>query len=147
VDLDDVTLELRTREQVRVALTEFPLLESDQERVNAARRLIRHAGKEIGAKVRTVHVRHLGAVFGYVIANLRRTSSGSSWSSRSDPPTRQRKQDGASLPGRSSDFHRKALRGDAPNGSDPPRVCAQEFRTLSTCGYGDRKEGVLSLSA
>ena len=66
MDLDDVTLELRTREQVRVALTEFPLLESDQERVNAARRLIRHAGKEIGAKVRTVHVRHLGAVFGYV---------------------------------------------------------------------------------
>jgi len=34
--------------------------------VKAARRLIRHAGKEIGAKVRTVHVRHLGAVFGYV---------------------------------------------------------------------------------
>ena len=61
-----MTLELRTREQVRVALTEFPLLESDQERVKAARRLIRHAGKEIGAKVRTVHVRHLGAVFGYV---------------------------------------------------------------------------------
>jgi hypothetical protein len=61
-----VTLELRTREQVRVALTDFPLLESDQERVKAARRLIRHAGKEIGAKVRTVHVRHLGAVFGYV---------------------------------------------------------------------------------
>jgi hypothetical protein len=66
VDLDDVTLELRTREQVRVALTDFPLLESDQERVHAARRLIRHAGKEIGAKVRTVHVRYLGAVFGYV---------------------------------------------------------------------------------
>ena len=61
-----MTLELRTREQVRVALTDFPLLESDQERVKAARRLIRHAGKEIGAKVRTVHVRHLGAVFGYV---------------------------------------------------------------------------------
>jgi hypothetical protein len=61
-----VTLELRTREQVRVALTDFPLLESDQERVKAARRLIRHSGKEIGAKVRTVHVRHLGAVFGYV---------------------------------------------------------------------------------
>jgi hypothetical protein len=36
--LDDVTLELRTREQVRVALTDFPLLESDQERVKAARR-------------------------------------------------------------------------------------------------------------
>lgn len=65
-DLDDVMLELRTREQVRVALTEFPLLDSDQDRVKAARRLIRHAGKEIGAKVRTVHVRHLGAVFGYV---------------------------------------------------------------------------------
>jgi hypothetical protein len=65
-DLDNVTLELRTREQVRVALTEFALLESDQERVKAARRLIRHAGKEIGAEVRTVHVRHLGAVFGYV---------------------------------------------------------------------------------
>jgi hypothetical protein len=45
---------------------EFPLLESDQERVKAARRLIRHAGKEIDAKVRTVHVRHVGAVFGYV---------------------------------------------------------------------------------
>lgn len=60
MDLDDVTLELRTREQVRVALTEFPLLESDQERVKAARRLIRHAGKEIGAKVRTVHVRLSG---------------------------------------------------------------------------------------
>jgi hypothetical protein len=66
MDLDDVTLELRTREQVRVPLTEFPLLESDQERVNAARRLIRHAGKEIDAKVRTVYVRHLGSVFGYV---------------------------------------------------------------------------------
>jgi hypothetical protein len=64
--LDDVMLELRTREQVRVALSESPLLESDQERVKAARRLIRHAGKEIGAKVRTVHVRHLGAMFGYV---------------------------------------------------------------------------------
>ena len=51
---------------MRVALTEFALLESDQERVKAARRLIRHAGKEIGANVRTVHVRHLGAVFGYV---------------------------------------------------------------------------------
>jgi hypothetical protein len=60
MDLDDVTLELRTREQVRVALSEFPLLESDQDRVKAVRRLIRHAGKEIGAKVRTVHVRHLG---------------------------------------------------------------------------------------
>jgi len=34
--------------------------------VKAARRLIRHAGNELGAKVRTVHVRHLGAVFGYV---------------------------------------------------------------------------------
>lgn len=34
--------------------------------MKAARRPIRHAGKEIGAKVRTVHVRHLGAVFGYV---------------------------------------------------------------------------------
>jgi hypothetical protein len=66
MDLDDVTLELRTREQVRVPLTEFPLLESDQERVKAARRLIRHAGKEIDAKVRTVYVRHLGSVFGYV---------------------------------------------------------------------------------
>ncbi len=66
MNLDDATLELRTREQVRVPLTEFPLLESDEERVKAARRLIRHAGKEIGAKVRTVHVRHLGAVFGYV---------------------------------------------------------------------------------
>lgn len=40
-----MTLELRTRAQVRVALSEFPLLESDQERVKAARRLIRHAGK------------------------------------------------------------------------------------------------------
>lgn len=66
MDIDDATLELGTREQVRVLLTEFPLLESDQERVKAARRLIRHAGREIGAKVRTVHVRHLGAVFGYV---------------------------------------------------------------------------------
>jgi hypothetical protein len=66
MDLDDVTLELRTREQVRVPLTEFPLLESDQERVKAARRLIRHAGNEIDAKVRTVYVRHLGSVFGYV---------------------------------------------------------------------------------
>jgi hypothetical protein len=64
MDLDDVTLELRTREQVRVALTEFPLLGSDQERLTAAHRLIRRAGKEIGARVRTVHVRHLGAVFG-----------------------------------------------------------------------------------
>jgi hypothetical protein len=44
MDLDDVTLELRARESVRVAVTEFPLLESDQERVTAARRLIRHAG-------------------------------------------------------------------------------------------------------
>jgi hypothetical protein len=61
-----VTLELRTRERVRVVLTEFSLLESDQERVKAARRLVRHAGKEIGAKVRTVYVRHLGAVFGYM---------------------------------------------------------------------------------
>ena len=66
MDLDDVTLELRTREQGRVTLNEFPLLESDQERVKAVRRLIRHAGKEIGAKVRTVHIRHLGAVLGYV---------------------------------------------------------------------------------
>lgn len=52
MDLDDVTLELRTREHVRVALSEFPLLESDPERVKAARRLIRHAGNEVGAKVR-----------------------------------------------------------------------------------------------
>jgi hypothetical protein len=66
MDLDDVTLELRTREQVRVALYEFPLLESDWERVKAARRLIRHAGKQMRAKVRTVYIRHLGAVFGYV---------------------------------------------------------------------------------
>lgn len=66
MDIDDVMLELRTREQVRVALTEFPLLGSDRERVTAARRLIRRAGKEIGASVRTVHVGHLGAVFGYV---------------------------------------------------------------------------------
>jgi hypothetical protein len=44
MDLDDVTLELRTREQVRVALAEFPLLDSDQQRVKAARRLIRRAG-------------------------------------------------------------------------------------------------------
>jgi hypothetical protein len=66
MDLDDVTLELRTREQVRVALSEFPLLESDRERVKAARRLIRHAGKKIDAKVRMVYVRHLGSVFGYV---------------------------------------------------------------------------------
>ena len=66
MNLDDVTLELRTREQVRVALSESPLLESDQERVKAARRLIRHAGTVIDAKVRMVHVRHLDAVFGYV---------------------------------------------------------------------------------
>ena len=66
MDLDDMTLELRTREQVRVPLAEFTLLASDQERVKAARQLIRHAGKEIGAKVRTVHVRHLDAVLGYV---------------------------------------------------------------------------------
>jgi len=66
MDLDDVTLELRTREQVRASLSEFPLLESDQEGVKTARRLIRHAGKKIGAKIRTVHVRHLDAVFGYV---------------------------------------------------------------------------------
>lgn len=46
MDLDDVTLELRTRELVRLALSEFPLLESDPERVRAARRVIRHAGKE-----------------------------------------------------------------------------------------------------
>jgi hypothetical protein len=45
MDLDDVTLELRTRERVRIPSTEFPLLESDQERVKAARRLIRHAGR------------------------------------------------------------------------------------------------------
>jgi len=66
MELVDVTLELRTREHVRVPLSEFPLLESDQERVKAARRLLRHAGKEIGAKVRTVHLRHLGVVFGFV---------------------------------------------------------------------------------
>jgi len=66
MDLDDVTLGLRTRELVRVALTEFPLLESDPERVKAARRLIRHAGKEIGAKVRTVYVKQAGAVMGFV---------------------------------------------------------------------------------
>jgi predicted Zn-dependent protease len=66
MNIDHVTIELRTREQVRIAMTEFPLLGSDEERVKAARRLLRHAGKEIGAKVRTVHVRHLGAVFGYV---------------------------------------------------------------------------------
>ena len=52
MDLDDVTLELRTREHVSVALTEFPLLESDLERAKAARRLIGHAGREIGAKIR-----------------------------------------------------------------------------------------------
>jgi hypothetical protein len=43
VDLDDVTLELRTREQVRAALAEFPLLESDQERVK------RRAGRRCGS--------------------------------------------------------------------------------------------------
>jgi hypothetical protein len=66
MDLDDVTLELRTREQVHVALSEFPLLESDKERVKAARRLIRHAGKEIGARVKTVHVKHADIVVGIV---------------------------------------------------------------------------------
>jgi hypothetical protein len=66
MDLDDVTLELRTREHVSVPLTEFPLLESDLERAKAARRLIGHAGREIGAKIRTVHVRHLRAAYGYV---------------------------------------------------------------------------------
>jgi hypothetical protein len=66
MDLDDVMLELRTRELVRVALSEFPLLESDPERLKAARRLIRHAGKEIGAKVRTVYVKPAGAVMGFV---------------------------------------------------------------------------------
>jgi hypothetical protein len=66
MDLDDVTLEPRTRELVRVALSESPLLESDSERVKAARRLIRHAGWEVGAKVRTVHVKHVGAVMGFV---------------------------------------------------------------------------------
>lgn len=66
VDLDDVTLGLRTRELVRVALSEFPLPESGPERVRAARRLIRHAGKEIGAKVRTVYVKHARAVMGFV---------------------------------------------------------------------------------
>lgn len=34
--------------------------------MKAARRLIRHAGKEIGAKVRTVYVKHLDSVFGFV---------------------------------------------------------------------------------
>jgi len=66
MDLDDVTLELRTREQVHVALSEFPLLESDQERVKAGRRLIRHAGKEIGARVKTVYVKHADVVVGMV---------------------------------------------------------------------------------
>jgi hypothetical protein len=55
----DVALELRTREQVLVPLSEFPLIESDAERIKAARRLIRHAVKEIGAKVRTVYAKHV----------------------------------------------------------------------------------------
>ena len=51
---------------MRVALSEFPLLESDPERVKAARRLIRHPGKEIGAKVRTVYVKDADVVMGFV---------------------------------------------------------------------------------
>jgi hypothetical protein len=39
MDLDRVTLEVGTREEVRVALNEFPLLGSNQERVSAAHRL------------------------------------------------------------------------------------------------------------
>jgi hypothetical protein len=66
MDLDDVTLELRTREQVYVRLSEFPLLESDEERAKAARRLIRHAAKEIGARVQTVYLKHAGKVAGVV---------------------------------------------------------------------------------
>ena len=66
MDLDDVTLELRTREQVYVRLSEFPLLTSDEERVKAARRLIRHAAKEIGARVQTVYLKHAGKMAGVV---------------------------------------------------------------------------------
>jgi len=66
MDLDDVTLELRTRERVYVRLSEFPLLESDEERAKAARRLIRHAAKEIGARVQTVYLKHVGKVVGVV---------------------------------------------------------------------------------
>lgn len=66
MNLDDVTLELSTRGQVHVALSDFPLLESDQVRVKAARRLIRHAGKEIGARVKTVYVKHADVVVGIV---------------------------------------------------------------------------------
>jgi hypothetical protein len=66
MDLDDVTLELRTREQVHVALSEFPLLESDKDRVRATRRLIRHAGKEIGTRVKTVYAKHADVVAGMV---------------------------------------------------------------------------------
>lgn len=66
MDLDDVTLELRTREHVHVALSEFPLLESGAERIKAARRLIRHAANEIGAQVQTTHLKHADVVIGVV---------------------------------------------------------------------------------
>jgi hypothetical protein len=66
MDLDEVTFELRTREQAHVALSEFPLLESRAERVKAARRLIRHAAKEIGARVQTTYLKHADVVVGIV---------------------------------------------------------------------------------
>jgi len=66
MNLDDVALALRTREEVRIPLSELPLLETDAERVLAARRLIRQAGKEIGAKVKTMHVDTAGFVIGWV---------------------------------------------------------------------------------
>jgi hypothetical protein len=66
MDLDDVALELRTRERVFVRSMEFPLIKSEAERVKAARRLIRHAGREIGAKVRTAHIKDRGGVLGFV---------------------------------------------------------------------------------
>jgi hypothetical protein len=66
MDLNDVTLELRTRERIFVPLTEFPMIESDAERVKSARRLIRHAGREIGAKVRTAYLKRIDGVFGFV---------------------------------------------------------------------------------
>src|SRR5262245_4510645 len=47
MDDDDVTLELRKREGA-LPVTEFPLLESVQDAVTAARRQIHHTKKEIG---------------------------------------------------------------------------------------------------
>lgn len=62
--LDDLVLELRVNDHAFVRLSEFPRI-PESERVLAARRLLRAAGKELGVKMHTMNRPDQSAVLGY----------------------------------------------------------------------------------